>query len=262
MFQRLKKLIRPAAPAGAGEYVHSLSAEARSKLQAEVRHLLREVVHADEFPFLAQLGQTARKDFSSIHIPLSVLPKLAREIDAIRHKLPEKSPLAKLAESARRCRGMDLVLASAAPPAARAGETADLHGYEAAPAPLTPGEQLQLLKTAAADVAVSYSSTLELGDPALAGYFKYCLGLGEYDKIISALGLRVADEPRVWSYSLLVAALRLSNHADFAATVAQFHAWLEVAHPEALNDMSSAEDRRKFNGEKVAAIEARELLQH
>jgi hypothetical protein len=261
MFQRLKNLIRPPAPAGAAEYVHSLSAEARSTLQAEVRHLLRDVVHADEFPLLAQLGQTARKDFSSIHIPVNVLPKLAREIDTVRHKLPPKSPLVGLAESARKCRGMDLVLASAAP-AARAGETADFAGVPPVAPSISAVEQLELLKTAAAEVDVSYSSTLELGDPALAGYFKYCLGLGEYDKIISALGPRVAEEPRVWSYSLLVAAMRLSNHADFTATVARFHAWLEVAHPEALNDMTSSEDRRKFNGEKIAEIEALELPQH
>jgi hypothetical protein len=263
MFEKLKNLMRPAASAGAAQHIHSLSAEARRALQVDVRKLLRNVVQADEFPYLAQLGQTARSDFSSIHIPLRALPKLALEIETIRHRLPAKSPLLKLAETARRCRGMDLVVASL-DEGAGAMETeagAAARREDAALPTLTAGEQLQILRTAAAEVDVSYVSTAELGEGAQAAYYKYCLGLGEHDKIIADLRPRAAAEPRVWVWSLLVAAMRLSNHPDFSATVAEFHIWLEDRHPETLNDMTDADDRRKFNGEKVAAIEAMELAQ-
>ena len=263
MFEMLKNLIRPQALNGAAEHIHTLSAEARLALKVDVRHLLRDVVEADEFPYLAQLGQTARSDFSRIHIPLSALPKLAREIETIKHKLPARSPLIKLAESARRCRGMDLVVASGDESAGGLLPDQDpgARREDASLPQLSAGEERQILKTAAAEVDVSFVSTSELGEPAQAAYYKYCLGQGEFDKIIADLRPRAFSEPRVWVWSLLVAAMRLSSHRDFSATVAEFHIWLEDTYPETLNDLTASEDRRKFNGEKVAAIEARELAQ-
>lgn len=226
----------------------------------DVRYLLRHVVHANEFPYLAQLGKSARRDFSRIHIPLKNLPKLAREIEAIRHKLPAQSPLLQLADSAGKCRGVDLVLARGdEEPAAPMSDAGPATSAEATARALSASEQSRMLKVAAAEVDVSYVSTAELGEPAQAAYYKYCLGLGEYDKIIGDLHPRVAIGPRVWIWSLLVAAMRLSNHAEFSATVVRLHAWLEAAHPETLNDMTVSDDRRKFNGEKIAALEAREL---
>ena len=263
MFEKLKTLIRPPAPAGVPEHVHSLNAAARTGLAMDVRYLLRHVVHANEFPYLAQLGQSAKRDFSRIHIPLKTLPKLAREIEAIRHKLPAQSPLLRVAETAGKCRGMDLVLVrSDEEPAVSAPDSGTAANPEIAAPALSASEQTRMLKVAAADVDVAYVSTAELGEPAQAAYYKYCLGLGEYDKIIGDLHPRVAVEPRVWVWSLLVAAMRLSNHADFSATVARFHAWLEECHPETLNDMTNSDDRRKFNGEKVAALELQELAPH
>ncbi len=263
MFARLKNLIRPPAPAVVAEYVHAISAEARTGLEMDVRYLLSHVVHAEEFPLLAQLDQTTRGQFGRIHIPLSTLPKLAREIETVRHKLPAKSPLLQLAESAGKCRGMDLVLASAEKNAEAAGAPGQPVDAEAAPPNLTASEQVRMLKSAADDVDVSFVSTSELGESAQAAYFKYCLGMGEYDKVIADLMPRAPSAQRVWVWSLLVAAMRLSNHADFTAAVTQFHAWLEVHHPETLNDLTTAaEERRKFNGEKIAAIEAQELAPH
>lgn len=260
MFEKLKTLIRPPAPAGVPEHVHNLNAAARTGLAMDVRYLLRHVVHANEFPYLTQLGQSAKRDFSRIHIPLKTLPKLAREIEAIRHKLPAQSPLLRLAETAGKCRGMDLVIARGDEEAtATTPSSVSTSMDNAAPPALSALEQTRMLKVAAAEVDVAYVSTAELGEPAQAAYYKYCLGLCDYDKIIDDLHPRVAVEPRVWVWSLLVAAMRLSNHAEFSATVARFHAWLEERHPETLNDMTASDDRRKFNGEKIAALELQEL---
>jgi hypothetical protein len=138
----------------------------------------------------------------------------------------------------------------------------------AAPAPAAPAsekqlsavEQAQQLRSAASKVEVNYVTTVELGDGALAGYLTYCLSLGEYDKIIETLLPRVESQPRVWAWNLLVTSMRLSKHADFAATAARYHAWLEAAHPEAIAE-PGAEDQRKFSMEKIAELERRELGQ-
>ena len=200
MFADLKKMIQHPAPAGAG-YVHTLSAHARAALQFDLGRLLGKVVRADEFPYLVQLGETTQSNFSRIHIPASAAPKLAREIEAVRHKLPARSPLLGLAESARRCHGRELVVASneanAEMSVAKPGAAAQARN-KTATAMLSAGEQSRILKTAAAKVDVSFVSTAELGEPALAAYFKYCLGRGEYDKVIGDLRSRAGSEPRVW----------------------------------------------------------------
>jgi len=125
---------------------------------------------------------------------------------------------------------------------------------------LSAVEQAQQLRSAASKVEVNYVTTVELGDGALAGYLSYCLSLGEYDKIIDTLIPRVESLPRVWAWNLLVTAMRLSSHADFSATAARYHAWLETAHPEAIAE-PGAEDQRKFSMEKIAELERRELGQ-
>ena len=261
MFTDLKKLVQPPEPSR-DAYIHSLSEHSRAALKTDLEALLRDVVRAQEFPYLAQLGQRAQSNFSRIRIPPGAVPKLAREIEALRHRLPPRSPLLGLAESAHRCGDRQLIVAgngAGAPttvpgpgPARRAPR---------APTLLSETEQAQMLKTAAAKVNVSFLSTSELDEPAMAAYFKYCLGRGEYDKVIGDLRRRADSEPRVWVWHLLVAAMRQARHPDFSATVAQFHNWLEDRHPETLNDMLATDERHKFNARKIAAIEARELAQ-
>lgn len=262
MLEKLKNLVRPQAEAGAAEHVHNLSAHARSALCGEVRFLLRDVIDAEEFPYLARLGESAGSQFSRIHFPAGALRKLAREIETVRHRLPQHSPLLKLADSARRRDGRDLVVESSTETDAMALEAVTAARREdLTPQVMSAGEQAQVLKSAAADVDVSFVSTAELGEPAQAAYYKYCLSLGEHQKIIGDLRQRASSEPRVWIWSLVLAAMRLSDHPDFRAAVIEFHIWLEEVHPETLNDMTTSTDRRKFNGERVAAVEARELAQ-
>ena len=266
MFSDLKKLVQPPVPAGEG-YVHNLSEHARSALKADLDGLLRDVVRAQEFPYLAQLGQRAQTNFSRIRIPPGAVPKLAREIESLRHRLPPRSPLLGLAESAQRCGDRELIVSgNGAGNSAGAATVAPAPGQPArrapnAPALLSETEQAQILKRAAAKVAVNFMSTSELDEPAMAAYFKYCLGRGEYDKVIGDLRRRADTEPRVWVWHLLVAAMRQAQHPDFSATVAQFHIWLEDHHPETLNDMLASDERHKFDARKIAAIEARELAQ-
>ena len=102
-------------------------------------------------------------------------------------------------------------------------------------------------------------TTMELGDNALAGYLKYCLGVGEYAKIVETLLPRAEKAPRVWVWSLLTTAMRLADHPEFRATAERFHAWLEANHPETVNDLSARDERRRFKFDAVAAIEEREL---
>ena len=138
---------------------------------------------------------------------------------------------------------------------------------EAQPAPAAPaaaeqrlsaGEEAQNLRRAADRVEVNYVTTVELGDSALAGYLTYCLSLGEYDKIIETLQSRVATQPCVWAWNLLVTAMRLSSHAGFAEHATQYHAYLNEHHPETIAD-AGAQDQRRFDMEKIAALERKEL---
>jgi hypothetical protein len=200
---------------------------------------------------LTLLVQTVERDLNRIRFPAEVLAKLALEIETIRSQLPDKSPLVELAASARTGLG-----AAAADKVGAAPGTRAPAAVGAAPA---QREELQNLKSAAAQVEVTYMTTMELGDQALAGYLKYCLGVGEYGMIIDALRPRATKAPRVWVWSLLTTAMRLAEHPDFEATAAQFHAWLQAAHPEAL--ANGKDERRRFSVEAIAAIEVRELAQ-
>jgi hypothetical protein len=83
--------------------------------------------------------------------------------------------------------------------------------------------------------------------------------MGEYGKIIEALLPRRNNAPRMWAWNLLTTAMRLAEHPDFRATAAEFHHWLEAAHPETVRELSSPDDRRRFSIEKMAEIEAQEL---
>jgi hypothetical protein len=254
-------MVQPGTGAGEAKSPQILNAEGRAALALEVRFLMCNMLQAEEFPFLSQLGQTAGSNSERVQIPVGSLPGLAQEIETIRHKLPPKSPLLKLADSVRNCRGIDLVLAPAseraAAPRQDGGGAAD---NELADIPnLSATVKLQILKSAAAAVDVAEVDPGELGAPEQAAYFKYCLGLGDYETIISTLRPRAATDQRAWVWGLLVAAMRLSQHPDFLAVVADYHAWMESHHPEALNDLSDPDDKRKFNVDKIAAIEAQEL---
>jgi hypothetical protein len=263
MFEKLKGLMNPNAPAGAAEHIEKITKRERSSLAVELRFLLRNGLRAEDYPYLMQLGQTAAANYRRIHIPATAVPRLALEIGAIRDRLPPKSPLLGLAESLEKCRGKDLLLligdqsATAGAPAPETGQA--VRRADTTPATTPDGDDMRLFKPTAADAEASYVSTGELAEPAQAAYYRYCLAQGEYDKIIADLRPLAASEPRVWIWNLLVAAMRRSDHADFKTIVAQFHDWLELQHPGTLNDTTVSDDRRKFNGERIAAIEKREL---
>jgi hypothetical protein len=254
MLERLKTLTQTETRAGADEFVYSLTEETRAAIKLDVRYALRDAGpnRAREFPLLTLLGQTMDRNLNRIRFPAEVLAKLAREIGAVRSKLPEQSPLAEFADSARKDLGaISPIAGMAVPPVAAPAP---------APAPAavpTAREEVQSLKSAAAQVEVTYMTTMELGDQALAGYLKYCLGVGEYDKIIEALRPRANKAPRVWVWSLLTTAMRLAEHPDFEATAREFHAWLQEVHPETL--IHGKDERRRFSVEKIAALEEEEL---
>ena len=116
-----------------------------------------------------------------------------------------------------------------------------------------------MLRRAAAAMEVSFVTTAELDDTALAGYLNYCMTLENYDAVISTLAPRARKSPRVWVWNLLLAAMRLSKHVDFTETAARFHAWIENKHPEAINDAPDRVDARRFSTQKLRILEQREL---
>ena len=77
-------------------------------------------------------------------------------------------------------------------------------------------------------------------------------------QIIETLLARVEKQPRVWAWNMLVTAMRLSHHRDFAFTAARFHVWLAATDPGTIADSDDA-DQRKFSAEKIAALEREEL---
>ena len=267
------------ARAGADEFVYSLTDETRAAMKLDVRYALRDGGNnrAQDFPLLTLLGQTMDRNLNRIRFPAEVLTKLTAEVESLRPKLPPDGPLVDLVISASKyllqppAPGGTAALSSAASnssfnppapdsPAPRATRSADRSG--AAPKPAKAQavpEDDHSLKSAALQVEVTYVTTMELGDQALAGYLKYCLGVGEYGKIIEALRPRATKAPRVWVWSLLTTAMRLSEHKDFPATAKAFHIWLAATHPETVIDSNAKDERRRFSVEKIAAIETREL---
>lgn len=256
MLEPLKTLSTAEARAGADEFVYTLTAELRKAIMLDVRYGLRDItstaVRARDYPLLTLLGQTVERDLNRIRFPAEVLAKLVREIESVRTKLPAKSPLLDLLEAAGQGS------ASPAAPATTTGPTPAPAGTGAESAS-SAGDVARSLKKAASQVEVSYVTTMELGDNALAGYLKYCLGVGEYAKIIETLLPRAEKAPRVWVWSLLTTAMRLADHPDFRATAERFHTWLEANHPETVNDLTARDERRRFKFEAVAAIEEAEL---
>ena len=260
MLEQLKSLMHQQVRGQPDEFIYTPTDAQRAAIRLDVRYALRH--RTQELPLLVLLGQTVDRSTGRIRFPAEVLARLGHEIDSVRGKLPPQSPLIELADGARRyVHGIAAATAAPAPSAAAPAGGAG-SGPGAAPnaePALSPGEQVQTLKSAAAKVEVNYLTTLELGDATLAGFLNYCLGLGEYEKIIETLVPRAASNPRAWVWSLLVTAMRLADHPDFAATVGHYHAWLEATHPETVLDLSAASEQRKFSMEKIAAIEKREL---
>lgn len=267
MLERLKTLTQTETRAGLDEFVYSLNEQTRAAIKLDIRYALRDAGpnRARDFPLLSLLDQTVYRNLNRIRFPAEVLAKLALEIEGIRSQLPDKSPLIELADTVRQDLGPAATYrgtGSAAPiaPIAPIAPSAPAAPAAAAPAATpAPREDMQNLKTAAAQVEVTFVTTMELGDQALAGYLKYCLGVGEYAKIIEALQPRAATAPRVWVWSLLTTAMRLAGHPEFQATAAQFHAWLEANHPETL--ALGQDERRRFSVERITELEARELAQ-
>jgi len=263
MLEQLKSLMHQQVRGQPDEFIYTPTDAQRAAIRLDVRYALRD--RTRELPLLVLLGQTVDRSTGRIRFPAEVLARLGHEIDSVRAKLPPQSPLIELADGARRyVHGIAAATAAPAPAAAPAASGAAPAAQGAGSGPgaeavLSPGEQAQNLKSAAAKVEVNYLTTLELGDATLAGFLNYCLGLGEYEKIIETLVPRAVSNPRAWVWSLLVTSMRLADHPDFAATVGHYHAWLEATHPETVLDLSAASEQRKFSMEKIAAIEKREL---
>ena len=262
-----KPLNQAEARPGAGEFVFSLTDETRAAMKLDVRYALRDAGtnRANDFPLLSLLAHTMDRNLNRIRFPADVLGKLTAEIESLRDKLPPEGPLVDLAISARKYMLQPPPAAGAVTesPAGAAGapaaRSADSSGAVDKPAKVKPVLEDDSLRGAASQMEVTYVTTMELGDQALAGYLKYCLGMGEYRKIIEALRPRATKAPRVWVWSLLTTALRLAEHPDFAATARAYHLWLAATHPETVADSTAKDERRRFNIDKIAAIEAREL---
>ncbi len=251
-------------PPVAGELIFPLSARTKSALALDMRFALRDARRARDLPMLRVLAQTVERNPERVRFPADVLDKLAREIEGVRDKLAPESPLLDLLARARAP-----VIAAARPLAA-----APPRPLAAAPAPafdpapparqvasvaLTKSEELHTLRQAAAAIEVNYLVTAEMDENVLAGYLNYCLTLGEHGKIVATLWPRRLKLPRVWSWNLLLTAMRLSVHPGFESCSAEFHAWIEAAHPAAVNLLHGAGDQRRLDTDRIRAIEAMEL---
>jgi len=279
MLEQLKTLMSHQVRGQLAEFVYSLTPEIRSAILLDLRYVLRDTSRARELPLLLMLVQTVERNNTRIRFPAEVLAKLAREIENIRDKLPEKSPLLVLADGAREHLGASALEGnSIAPsmPAAAPASAAARAGTRAKPAKagviettvpppprgptslFSPEDNPVDLKNAAARMDVDFVTTVALDDVSLSGFLTYCMTLGDYPKIIETLLARVEDQPRVWAWNMLVTAMRLSGHRDFSFTAARYHVWLAATHPETIAD-SNDEDQRKFSAEKIAALERAEL---
>ena len=240
------------------ELLYPLPNELRSELRLDLRYVLRDPARARDLPLLAALNRTIEREVGRIRFPAEALPRLAGEIDAVTDSLPENSPLIDLGERARafaRVAALEAATPPAAGPQAEASRPDEAHHG----GPRSASEEAHLLRRAAAAVEVSYVTTAELDDTALAGYLNYCMTLENYDAVIGSLLPRAQKAPRVWVWNLLLAAMRLSKSPDFTATAARFHAWMEQRHPEALNVDIDSVDARRFSTQKLRILEQKEL---
>jgi hypothetical protein len=252
---------RPASaalPPQATELLYPMPNELRSELRLDLRFVLRDPNRACRLPLLAALNRTIEREVARIRFPAEALPRLAAEIDAVTDSLPDKSPLIDLGERARafaRVAALEVAAQQAAGPQSDKPKPDEAHHA----APRSAGEEAQLLRRAAAAVEVSYVTTAELDDTALAGYLNYCMTLENYDAVIGSLLPRLQKAPKVWVWNLLLAAMRLSKAPDFTATAARFHAWMEQRHPEALNHDIDSVDTHRFSTQKLRFLEQKEL---
>ena len=244
-------------PPVAGELIFPLSAQTKSALALDMRFALRDARRARDLPMLRVLAQTVERNPERVRFPADVLDKLAREIEGVRDKLAPESPLLDLLARARAP-----VIATARPLAAAPPPPAcdpASPGRKIASAALTKSEELHTLRQAAAAIEVNYLVTAEMDENVLAGYLNYCLSLGEHGKIVTTLWPRRLKLPRVWSWNLLLTAMRLSVHPGFESASAEFHVWIEAAHPAAVNLLHGQGDQRRLDADRISAIEAMEL---
>ena len=236
-------------PPIAGELIFPLSARTQSALALDMRFALRDARRARALPMLRVLAQTVERNPERVRFPAEVLDELAREIEVVRDKLAPESPLLDLLARAR------APVLAAAPPwplaAAPGGKTASVA--------LTKSEELHTLRQAAAAIEVNFLVTAEMDESVLAGYLNYCMTLGEHAKIVATLWPRRMKPPRVWSWNLLLTAMRLSVHPEFESSAAEFHAWIEAAHPAAFNLLRGPGEQRRLDTDRIRAIEALEL---
>lgn len=249
------------SPRPAGELPYPISPELRSEMRLDLRYVLRDTARARSLPLLTALNQTLERELSRIRFPKEALKRLADEIDTVADGLPDNSPLLDLAIKARtfaRAAAFEEAektragVVAATPPAKGTAE-------DTMPAARSASEEAQLLKNAAAAIEVSFVTTAELDETALAGYLNYCMTLENYEAVIGSLKPRVARSPKVWGWNLLLAAMRLSKHPEFTDTAARFHAWMEKHHPDAVNDSMDTVDARRFSTQKLRVLEEREL---
>lgn len=252
-------MTEPAAispPTGGAELIFPLSAQTKAALALDMRFALRDARRARDLPMLRVLTQTVDRNPERVRFPAEVLGKLAREIEAVRESLPPESPL------------LDLLARVRAPLIAGARPLADPSPAASSQVPRAPSptsavlsksEELHTLRQAAAAIEVNVMVTAEMDENVLAGYLNYCLALGDHGKIIDTLLPRRMKPPRVWSWNLLLTAMRLSADPGFDACAAEFHAWIESAHPTAVNLLHGPGDQRRLDTDRIKAIEIAEL---
>ena len=244
-------------PPVAGELIFPLSAQTKSALALDMRFALRDARRARALPMLRVLAQTVERNPERVRFPAEVLDELAREIEVVRDKLAPESPLLDLLARAR------APVLAAAPPwplaAAPHWPLAAAPGGKTASVALTKSEELHTLRQAAAAIEVNFLVTAEMDESVLAGYLNYCMTLGEHAKIVATLWPRRMKPPRVWSWNLLLTAMRLSVHPEFESSAAKFHAWIEANHPAAVNLLRGPGDQRRLDTDRIRAIEALEL---
>ena len=244
-------------PPVAGELIFPLSAQTKSALALDMRFALRDARRARALPMLRVLAQTVERNPERVRFPAEVLDELAREIEVVRDKLAPESPLLDLLARAR------APVLAAAPPwplaAAPPWPLAAAPGGKTASVALTKSEELHTLRQAAAAIEVNFLVTAEMDESVLAGYLNYCMTLGEHAKIVATLWPRRMKPPRVWSWNLLLTAMRLSVHPEFESSAAEFQAWIEAAHPAAVNLLRGPGEQRRLDTDRIRAIEALEL---
>jgi len=112
------------------------------------------------------------------------------------------------------------------------------------------------LETSVHSTASVALSTHELSDGDMSGYIDLCIINGDHQRVLAMLVERVAEQPRAWAWTRLLALAEALRDPRFDALRVAFLDWVRDKHAELLPDSPAACDL--FYGVRKQALRAME----